>query len=233
MSSHIPQWLQLVHVTLRWPWWRFCCCGSAFTWRCCTRRTTRSTPTSRCCARTVGHVVPDMAFCPACGVATQAASRSSRKGRRESRPTSREPDEPTTDVTHPGYSVMPANLRRAAGAAHVRMPGCCGPGAPASWWSRSRSSACRSSSTSRPLATSARRTAGSHPPAKPVAVNPRFTAPDGSFSVSHPAPSPVVQDHREPERDTGRLPRRRRRHHAVDEPARQRTDRRRTSPKAL
>lgn len=33
-----------------------------------------------------GHVVPDMAFCPACGVATRATSRSSRKARRETRP---------------------------------------------------------------------------------------------------------------------------------------------------
>jgi hypothetical protein len=33
-----------------------------------------------------GHVVPDMAFCPACGVATQASSRSSRNIRRETRP---------------------------------------------------------------------------------------------------------------------------------------------------
>jgi hypothetical protein len=33
-----------------------------------------------------GHVVPDMAFCPACGVATRASSRSSRTERREARP---------------------------------------------------------------------------------------------------------------------------------------------------
>jgi hypothetical protein len=32
------------------------------------------------------HVVPDMAFCPACGVATRASSRSSRNDRRDSRP---------------------------------------------------------------------------------------------------------------------------------------------------
>lgn len=32
------------------------------------------------------HVVPDMAFCPACGVATRASSRSSRQNRRDSRP---------------------------------------------------------------------------------------------------------------------------------------------------
>jgi hypothetical protein len=33
-----------------------------------------------------GHVVPDMAFCPACGVATRASSRSSRQSRRDTRP---------------------------------------------------------------------------------------------------------------------------------------------------
>ena len=33
-----------------------------------------------------GHVVPDMAFCPACGVATWASSRSSRTARRDLRP---------------------------------------------------------------------------------------------------------------------------------------------------
>jgi len=32
------------------------------------------------------HVVPDMAFCPACGVATRASSRASRNARREARP---------------------------------------------------------------------------------------------------------------------------------------------------
>jgi hypothetical protein len=33
-----------------------------------------------------GRVVPDMAFCPACGVATRASSRTSRAARRETRP---------------------------------------------------------------------------------------------------------------------------------------------------
>ena len=33
-----------------------------------------------------GHVVPDMAFCPACGVATRASSRASRRSRRDVRP---------------------------------------------------------------------------------------------------------------------------------------------------
>jgi hypothetical protein len=39
-----------------------------------------------------GHVVPDMAFCPACGVATRASSRSSRTARRDRRPAREEPD---------------------------------------------------------------------------------------------------------------------------------------------
>ena len=38
-----------------------------------------------------GHVVPDMAFCPACGVATRASSRSSRTERRRERPVLIEP----------------------------------------------------------------------------------------------------------------------------------------------
>jgi RsiW-degrading membrane proteinase PrsW (M82 family) len=43
-----------------------------------------------------GHVVPDMAFCPACGVATRASSRSSRAERRLVRPvrTDTTPEEP-------------------------------------------------------------------------------------------------------------------------------------------
>ncbi len=38
-----------------------------------------------------GHVVPDMAFCPACGIATRASTRSSRKARRLHRPVPIEP----------------------------------------------------------------------------------------------------------------------------------------------
>jgi hypothetical protein len=39
-----------------------------------------------------GHVVPDMAFCPACGVATRASSRSSRESRRAARPVRGDPE---------------------------------------------------------------------------------------------------------------------------------------------
>lgn len=45
-----------------------------------------------------GHVVPDMAFCVACGAATRASSRSSRQARREIRPVRVEADtEPGAD----------------------------------------------------------------------------------------------------------------------------------------
>ena len=40
-----------------------------------------------------GHVVPDMAFCVACGAATRASSRTSRGGRRDVRPVRTEPDQ--------------------------------------------------------------------------------------------------------------------------------------------
>ena len=50
--ARFPQILQLVtasHGGGRWRCWR---CGSACTLRYCTRRTTRSCPTNRCCVRT-------------------------------------------------------------------------------------------------------------------------------------------------------------------------------------
>ncbi len=67
----------------------------------------------------------------------------SRKERRQTRPTSRGPDEPTTGATHPGLFRDRGHLHRAAGAADVVISGCCGPGAsPSSWW-RSPWSGCR------------------------------------------------------------------------------------------
>jgi rRNA maturation endonuclease Nob1 len=40
------------------------------------------------------HVVPDMAFCPNCGAAMRASSRSSRVWRRSERPTLNSPETP-------------------------------------------------------------------------------------------------------------------------------------------
>ncbi len=138
------------------------------------------------------HVVPDMAFCPACGVATRAASRSSRKNRRDSRPTSREPDESTTEITHPGYSVMSGTydaepvrqtsrvrLLRTWGVAIVMV---------------AIALVGLSVIVQKPSARYVCPPDCGHPPTgEPVAVNPRFIAPDGTFSVSYPAPSEVYR----------------------------------------
>ncbi len=76
-----------------------------------------------------GHVVPDMAFCPACGVATHASSRSSRKARRETRPTRAEAEPEGRDHRirsppdfFPGYAVPAGHVCRPAGAPHVDVP---------------------------------------------------------------------------------------------------------------
>ena len=138
------------------------------------------------------HVVPDMAFCPACGVATHASSRFSRKERRQTRPTRAGADAPDGDHAPRLFDDRrePTPHRRCTGR---RMSGCCGPGAsPSSWW-RSPSSGCRWSSTSRPARYVCPPDCGHPPTGEPVAVNPRFTAPDGTFSVSYPAPSPAYK----------------------------------------
>jgi hypothetical protein len=134
------------------------------------------------------HVVPDMAFCPACGVATRAASRSSRKKRREDRPTTRAPDEPTTEATHPGYSVMAGTydaspVKRTSRVRLLR-----------AWAVGIVVVAVALVGLSvvihKPPARYVCPPDCGHPPTgEPIAVNPRFTAPDGSFSVSHPASS--------------------------------------------
>lgn len=138
------------------------------------------------------HVVPDMAFCPACGVATRAASRSSRKQRRESRPVSRDSDEPTSDITHPGYSVMAgtydaAPIKRTSRARLLR-----------TWGVGIVVVAIALVGLSviihKPSARYICPPDCGHPPTgEPVAANPRFTAADGTFSVSYPAPSRVYR----------------------------------------
>lgn len=138
------------------------------------------------------HVIPDMAFCPACGIATRASSRTSRSLRRERRPTRREPDEPTTDLTHPGYSVMAGTydaepVKRTSAARLLR-----------NWGAGIVVVAVALVGLSviihKPSARYICPPDCGHPPTgQPVAVNPRFTAPDGAFSVSYPAPSPAYR----------------------------------------
>jgi hypothetical protein len=130
------------------------------------------------------HVVPDMAFCPACGVATRAASRSSRTERRRTRPTST--DEPS-DATHPGYSVTAGTfsappVRRTSYVRLLRTWGVAIVVVAAALVGLSVV-------IHKPPARYVCPPDCGHPPTgEPVAINPRFTAPGGEFSVSYPAP---------------------------------------------
>ncbi len=131
------------------------------------------------------HVVPAMAFCPACGAATNALSRLTRAERQELRPLalSHEGDE----KIWPGYSVP-------AGTYEVD---------PMHWVSSWRVLGIWSvviALVAAPLIAlpefgftpSARYNCppdcGRPPTGKPVARNPRYTSPSGDFSVSYPAP---------------------------------------------
>lgn len=145
------------------------------------------------------HVVPDTPFCPNCGVATRAASRSSRAARRTSRPvpihsktqnarpsTSSPPKSPSAAVTtHPGY-LLPARWYASAAFRHTRpnrivlaLAICLIPvvaAAVAVSWEISPVAQvyhCPPACGRPPLGT-------------PVRINPRFTAPDGGFTVSYP-----------------------------------------------
>ena len=134
------------------------------------------------------HVVPDMAFCPACGVATRAASRSSRRERRETRPTSHTEDEPTTVSTHPGSRSTPGTYEAppVRCTSQLRLLRTWG----ATIFVVAFTLVVVSVIIHKPPARYVCPPDCGHPPTgEPVAVNPRFTAPDGTFSVSYPAPS--------------------------------------------
>jgi hypothetical protein len=133
-------------------------------------------------------VVPDMAFCPACGVATHASSRSSRKLRRDSRPTPHAADEPATGETCSGYSTTPGtyDAKPVHKTSYVRLL--------RTWGVAIVVVAIALVGLSviihKPPARYVCPPDCGHPPTgEAVEVNPRFTAPDGSFSVSHPAQS--------------------------------------------
>ena len=137
------------------------------------------------------HVVPDMAFCPACGVATHASSRFSRKERRQTRPTRAGADEPV-DATHPGYSTTPGTytappLHRTS---YVRLLRTWGVAIVVVAFALVGLSVVIHKPPARYVCPP---DCGHPPTGEPVAVNPRFTAPDGIFSVSYPAPSPAYK----------------------------------------
>ena len=119
----IPQSAATGRSISRWQWWHFCCCGSGFISRCCTRRTTRSSPMSRCCVRTATTSFPTWRSARRAGWPLDAASRFSRKERRQTRPTRAAPTN-RQDATHPRLFRRPPEptpRRRCTGR---RMSGC-------------------------------------------------------------------------------------------------------------
>jgi hypothetical protein len=141
-------------------------------------------------------VVPDMAFCPACGAATRASSRESRlerRGRFRAEPLDQEGEVGPASVdgipenVYPGYA-MPAGRYLAPGLRRPRYG-----------WLLSRWGVVITAASVVLGAAALVLTpkiahymcppdCGKPPTGIPVMALPRFEAPDGSFSVSYPAP---------------------------------------------
>jgi hypothetical protein len=115
------------------------------------------------------HVVPDLAYCPDCGVAANAASRSSRRGDRSS----------------PIRETSIVRLLLGMGTAWVVLAACV--------------VAVVAYSTPPPAQFTCPPDCGRPPIGEPVLTNPRFTPADGSFSVSYPGPMTAYEASVEPD----------------------------------
>ena len=136
------------------------------------------------------NVVPEMAFCPACGAATHASSAASRAERRAVRAL----PEPSDDITTgwPGYAVDAERyaappLSRTTSTRVLAM------------WSVvilvvTAPLIALSASIAEPAVVyNCPPDCGRPPTGTPVASLPRFTAPDGTFSVAYPAPGSAYE----------------------------------------
>jgi hypothetical protein len=134
-------------------------------------------------------VVPDMAFCPACGAATRASSKDSRRERRSGCRIQTADAEPsgTTEQVHPGYA-MPAESYLAPAQRRPRF------GWLATRWGVAITvAAVVLGAAALALAPKIAHymcppDCGKPPSGTPVMALPRFEAPDGSFSVAYPSP---------------------------------------------
>jgi len=135
-----------------------------------------------------GHVVPDTPFCANCGASTRTSSRTVRHAQRSARlMPADQPDMPTVRLL-PGYSLHSEmySAPTTASNRHVTMI--------LSFVTAIVVVAALlvglSGLLKKPAARYVCPPQCGHPPmGKPVMVNPRFTAPDGSFSVDYPAES--------------------------------------------
>lgn len=142
--------------------------------------------------------VPDMAFCPACGAATRASSRTSRGLRRAIRP---EPDDADTSSApkidlrvqaFPGYA-LPAATYEALPIQRPRFGWLIG-----RWGTGVTALAAVLAGIALALTPKIAHfmcppDCGRPPSGAPVTVLPRFTAPGGAFSVSYPTPESAYE----------------------------------------
>lgn len=127
------------------------------------------------------QVVPDMAFCPACGAASRASSQQSRRLRRRLRP------QPANAGGYPGYA-LPAAGYAAEPVLRPRLGWLLG-----RWGLPVMAVTVALGAVGLVLAPKVERymcppDCGKPPTGTPVMALPRFAAPDGTFSVAHPAP---------------------------------------------
>jgi hypothetical protein len=131
------------------------------------------------------HVVPDTAFCPNCGVATRAASRTARATRRA-------PDGIGVPAARPGYAVPTGSYAAVPvrQTTHTGLLTALGAG---------MAVAAAAAVTVSVLATPVipryvcPPDCGEPPIGKPVATNPWFTSGDGKFAVQYPRPGTAYE----------------------------------------
>ncbi len=137
-------------------------------------------------------VVPDMAFCPACGAATRASTRTSRAERRAVRPhpdgTAGDPSE----VSYPGYA-LPAASYRAPALRRPRVGWLLG-----RWGTTVAAAAVVLAGITLMLTPKIAHymcppECGRPPAGTPVTGLPRFTSAGGEFSVSYPTSESIYQ----------------------------------------
>jgi hypothetical protein len=128
------------------------------------------------------HVVPDTAFCPNCGVAARAASRTSRSTRRAS----------GTGVTRPGYAIPPGAYEAvpARTTTHRRLLTTVGAGLAVGVAAAVAAAVLATPSPPRYVCPPE---CGQPPIGKPIETNPWFMSSDGRFSVQYPRPGTAYE----------------------------------------
>ncbi|MGZ6780291.1 MAG: zinc ribbon domain-containing protein, partial [Mycobacterium sp.] len=131
------------------------------------------------------HVVPDMAFCPNCGVAAEASSRVSRTARRAGAADGEADTRPGYAVTAGSYVVAPVR-RTTQGRLLTTMGAGLAVAVAAGVTVTALATPIRPRYTCPP-------DCGRPPIGEPIDSNPRFVSEDGEFSVQYPSPGALYK----------------------------------------